>query len=306
MEHDEFAREATHWQCASALALSLRSKAIGREEGVSTMTINIDAGRSLCAQLVRLFLSRVKLSRALSILLVTAIFTPGLSHSAWYQAYVNGPYFSQTSSYLGLDIVAACHNSNSPGWTSSVVSEAPPPTQLGVNEEDIADTYGQCMSQLGANAVTYSVRGAWVWCSENKEYKPLLSDCVCKDGFERGATQGSCVRVVDKWASSKPASCPIGNPIYPSTGSKREEVALGGYSQFPLTLVYDSARQGALMANRPPDARGRTADHAVGKVWTSSHHRSLLIDARRKYVAADRPLASGGRLAISAPCLALS
>ena len=86
--------------------------------------------------------------------------------------------------------------------------------------------------------------------------------------------RGSVV-VIDKTKRKRSDEC-HGNPIYPVTGNKVEQVdthiELAG---FPLVLIYDSAA-------KLKEATGRNAyeirQPSFGALWASSFHRRLTID----------------------------
>lgn len=109
--------------------------------------------------------------------------------------------------------------------------------------------------------------------------------CGCDPGYvER---QGQCIRIVDRDYTGEPQSCPRGNPIYPLSGTKREEVDLGIHAgAVRLRLAYDSTPMAPVAAGGARPVAAKTM--AVGPLWSSSGHRNLALRGSGAMAAAAR------------------
>jgi YD repeat-containing protein len=100
---------------------------------------------------------------------------------------------------------------------------------------------------------------------------------------ERPGATDYCVAYVETDESRKPLSCEaapaFGNPIYPSSGTKRESVDLrlrsGGLG---LSLSYDSTPR-APLSTANESLRSEALDRAFGDLWHGTFHRRLMWTA---------------------------
>ncbi|MCW7542074.1 hypothetical protein OOT46_30220, partial [Aquabacterium sp. A7-Y] len=85
-------------------------------------------------------------------------------------------------------------------------------------------------------------------------------------------------------------SCGVGNPIYPSVGSKRETVGLGvALEGWELKLSYDSARRVPDTSGPSIQAIGVEMDAGgFGELWQSNWHRRITSQARGLVATASR------------------
>jgi YD repeat-containing protein len=106
------------------------------------------------------------------------------------------------------------------------------------------------------------------------------SDCANMPGMKWNSADGICSYVKHQLrGNNTPGACPgspvpadgAGNPIYPATGAKRENVyTLLQLGSLPLKLTYDSSRR----VTSPGMAAASDAP-SFGALWFSSFHRSL-------------------------------
>lgn len=113
--------------------------------------------------------------------------------------------------------------------------------------------------------------------SSSNEYRPPYY-CLCTDPEKVPNTKyAACVRQIDRFHDKSQicsASPSYGHPIYPLTGSKRNEEILGIFS-FPLKLVYDTKTK--VPTNDPAAVFKGRAPASFGELWQSDLHRRLLI-----------------------------
>jgi len=69
-----------------------------------------------------------------------------------------------------------------------------------------------------------------------------------------------------------------GNPIYPLTGSKRNEIDLGSWLSTPVKAIYDTRRK--VPFDDPGNVLSVKAPASFGELWTSSLHKQLLIQPK--------------------------
>ena len=106
--------------------------------------------------------------------------------------------------------------------------------------------------------------------------------CHCPVGSGWVASIDTCVPFLDRYHdNSAPQVCPFkaGNPIYPLTGSKSLTESFGSWSlaRQSLTAVYDTRRK--VRANDQSLVFTAVAPISFGELWTSSLHKSLVLQA---------------------------
>ncbi|MCM5681570.1 RHS repeat protein [Schlegelella sp. S2-27] len=126
-------------------------------------------------------------------------------------------------------------------------------------------------NQYWATAITYCPGGVHV----------TYGTCRCPAGKTWVLSKNQCIPYVDR-DHDKPQSCEprYGNPIYPLTGSKRNEIELDRWLGEPLKLAFDTRRM------VPSNDAALTFDLAAlpsfGPLWTSSAHKKLVFQSGSK------------------------
>ncbi|AYQ29531.1 MULTISPECIES: LamG-like jellyroll fold domain-containing protein [unclassified Polaromonas] len=154
----------------------------------------------------------------------------------------------------------------------------------------VLDTYGHCevlVQYSGGQALTglgVAVRTVDIGivppsysCPDNKS-KLSGTNCTCKleEGYVQPEGQNFCAKLKEIDATKPPLDCKfpkVGNPIYPLTGSKVEQVATGiEIGNLALSLTYDTA-------SKTPGSISSAYNHlpAFGELWFTNLHRKLNI-----------------------------
>jgi YD repeat-containing protein len=151
------------------------------------------------------------------------------------------------------------------------------------------DSHATSLSDLSGKYVSYPQWGLNTGkCScPNGRFKRDIEWCIpqCAWNQMNASDTFACVGYGDR-TYNKPGMCPkLGDPIYPLTGSRRQDVDLGlRIGGQPLTLVYDTAPQ------VPEAAGGSTwllpAPASFGSMWQSSLHKSLVLQSQGNVGAA--------------------
>ncbi len=105
--------------------------------------------------------------------------------------------------------------------------------------------------------------------------------CTCGPSAVWVTEIGACKPVVVKDVSNETKTCsvdrPLGNPIYPLKGSKRQAIDLGlNIGWLPLTITFDSSAA-LSSANSAQDAPPSIEPEAFGKMWSSSYHKRVSL-----------------------------
>jgi YD repeat-containing protein len=115
-------------------------------------------------------------------------------------------------------------------------------------------------------------------CLSGSFYNNASQSCACPDATEWDDLHQSCLRFSDMYMG-KPGTCPaIQDPIYPLTGTKRDDIELGIYvGGVQVKLTYDTS-------GHAPEVNGRLTwlvppPASFGVNWQSNMHRSLLLQA---------------------------
>ena len=104
----------------------------------------------------------------------------------------------------------------------------------------------------------------------------------CPAGTEWNQTRRACLRYGDRYFDKpKDTTCPasnpaLGNPIYPLTGVKRQEVELGiSIGGEPIKLSYDTR----FVLPGAASNSSMVAPPSFGGLWQSSLHKSMVLSA---------------------------
>ncbi len=127
-------------------------------------------------------------------------------------------------------------------------------------------------------------------CPDGNNHAGVGTDgaCYCRPGESWYGKEGKCVPTIDK--EVPPATCSkkpgFGNPIFPLSGKKLEEVKL---DNIPLTMTYDSSRRTPTGTTTVLPARSPNFDLAdFGQLWHSSFHKRLRMGKSALNILASR------------------
>lgn len=150
-----------------------------------------------------------------------------------------------------------------------------PPAPAEKNESN--GTWGCPIREFwgpGTGTVYWGIgQGSKLMCPANSTLDANGTTCTCNSKY--GESGGQCIPTAVTDVTQAPQKCPMGNPVFPLTGAKKEflntGVSVGGT---PLVLTYDTTSR--LPANQPDTATiGEST--AFGSLWTSNLHRSLQV-----------------------------
>ena len=108
----------------------------------------------------------------------------------------------------------------------------------------------------------------------DQAYGPSSEKCVCETPYAwvPQGEDGNCVSVKDA-QRDEPKACPrFGNPIYPLTGAKRQQVEIDVGLSIPLRLTYDTR---SMLPGKGDAIISPVAPLSFGPLWGSSFHKQI-------------------------------
>lgn len=181
-----------------------------------------------------------------------------------------------------------CSASAEPTFENEFLERLPPTITSRETSppKPITYTTGQCTAWdsvehdvcVGAGCVPSPPGQYWMmaYCGNDLVFREHPARCECSDPARTwNSTTQTCLLVRDRiW--DLPKACPAyGNPIYPLTGIKRQEVLVdASLAGFPLNVIFNNRYW--ISGSTASPRRTLQAPSSFGAVWSSSMHQRLI------------------------------